>query len=92
MALQDIFIVVWIVVHVFKGTETLCFMWISDLWWSSICVGSGILHLLKHNKTYGLTELCVSILFKFEISCHCESFFINLMQIWRCLLRFCFGI
>ena len=29
----------------------------------------------KHNKTDGFTILCVSILFKLEISCFCESFF-----------------
>ena len=28
----------------------------------------------KRNKTDGFTVLCVSILFKFEISCFCESF------------------
>ena len=28
----------------------------------------------KRNKTDGFTVLCVSILFKFEISCLCESF------------------
>ena len=29
----------------------------------------------KRNKTDGFTVLCVSILFKFEISCFCESVF-----------------
>ena len=29
----------------------------------------------KRNKNDGFTVLCVSILFKFEISCLCESFF-----------------
>ena len=36
---------------------------------------SSLIFQKKRNKTDGFTVLCVSILFKFEISCLCESFF-----------------
>ena len=32
---------------------------------------------IKHNKRDEFTELCVSSLFKFKISCHCKSIFVK---------------
>ena len=43
------------------------------------CCSDCFASLIKHIKTDGFTELCVSNLFKFEMSCHCEYFFFNLM-------------
>ena len=74
LASQEISIAVWVVVqlHVFKWTEALYFMdgrLFGDLRYV-------IFHLLKHNKTDGFTVLCVSVLFNFDISLRCESFFL----------------
>ena len=68
MASQEAFIIVQVVVHVFKWIEALC-----------LVVGRFVVLFykcmqrhssLKQNKTDEFTELCVSILFKIEISCH----------------------
>ena len=66
MASQEIFVVVQIVLHVFKWIEALCLM------------DGRFVVLFIHVRVHAVSLFCVSILFKFEISCHCESFFKNL--------------
>ena len=72
MASQEIFIVAQIVVHVFiKWTEAQCLMDGRFVVLMDTCMQCH--SSLKQNKSNEFTELCVSNLFKFEVSCHCES-------------------
>ena len=75
MASQEIFVIVWIVVYVFKIRGRVLHGWVicGDLRY--VQTVSFFTYFKKRNKTNGFTVLCISILFKFEISCLCESFF-----------------